>query len=98
MTITARTGAEHLRAAIASKRPYRIANAVRSMAHAPSLDAVQTLADTVCDAVASDGYSTRSAETVAQVTDARAVIASVMVELREARRRRHPTPCCCAKA
>ena len=81
--MTARTGAEHLRAAIASNRPHRIANAVRSMAHAPSLDAVQSLADTICDAIASDGYSTRSAETVAQVTDARAIIASVMVELRE---------------
>ncbi len=81
--MTARTGAEHLRAAIASNRPHRIANAVRSMAHAPSLDAVQTLADTICDTVASDGYSARSAETVAQVTDARAVIASVMVELRD---------------
>lgn len=82
VTMTTRTGAEHLRAAIASNRPHRIANAVRSMAYAPSLDDVETLAATICDAIATDGYATRNADTIAQVTNARHVVAAVMAELR----------------
>ena len=82
VTMTTRTGAEHLRAAIASNRPHRIANAVRSMAYAPSLDAVEILARTICDAIATDGYATRSTETITQVTKARGVVAAVIDELR----------------
>jgi HD-GYP domain-containing protein (c-di-GMP phosphodiesterase class II) len=82
VTMTTRTGAEHLREAIASNRPHRIANAVRSMAYAPSLDAVETLAGTICDAIATDGYAMRNAETITQVTNARQVVAAVLAELR----------------
>lgn len=82
VTMTTRTGAEHLREAIASNRPHRIANAVRSMAYAPSLDAVEILARTICDAIATDGYATRNVETVTQVTNARQIVAAVLAELR----------------
>ena len=82
VTMTTRTGAEHLRAAIASNRPHRVANAVRSMAYPPSLDAVETLAKTICDAIATDGYAARNAESIAQVTKARQVVTSVVAELR----------------
>src|SRR5471032_3175975 len=70
VTMTTRTGAEHLRAAIASNRPHRIANAVRSMAYSPSLDAVATLAKTICDAIATDSYAARNAESITQVANA----------------------------
>ena len=82
VTMTTRTAAEHLRAAIASNRPYRIANAVRSMAHAPRLDDVETLASTICETIVSEGYATRCAETIAKVTNARHVINTVISELR----------------
>jgi HD-GYP domain-containing protein (c-di-GMP phosphodiesterase class II) len=83
VTMTTRTGAEHLREAIASNRPHRIANAIRSMAYAPSLDAVEVLTGTICDAIATDGYATRSADTIAQVTKARQIVATVISELRD---------------
>lgn len=80
--MTTRTGAEHLRAAIASNRPHRIANAIRSMAHAPNLDDVEILARTICDAIVTDGYATRNTEAIAQVTNARHAIAAAIAELR----------------
>lgn len=83
VTMTTRTGAEHLRAAIASNRPYRIANAIRSIAYAPNLDDVEVLAQTICDTLVSDGYATRNTETIAQVTSARQTIATVISELRD---------------
>src|SRR5665213_2361367 len=82
VTMTARTGSEHLRAAIASKSPHRISNAIRSMAHTPRLDDVETLANTICDTMALDGYATRNTETIGQVTNARQLIADVLFELR----------------
>jgi HD-GYP domain-containing protein (c-di-GMP phosphodiesterase class II) len=82
VTMTALTGAEHLRAAIASNRPYRVANAVRSMAHAPRIAEVETLANTICDAIASEAYAAHNAATIAQVTNARHVITAVIAELR----------------
>src|ERR1019366_2594259 len=82
VTMTTRTGADHLRAAIASNRPHRIANAIRSMAHAPSLDDVEVLAQTICDTIVSDGYLNRNAETIAQVMSARRAVAAAIAELR----------------
>jgi response regulator RpfG family c-di-GMP phosphodiesterase len=82
VTMTARTGTEHLRAAIASRSPHRIANAIRSIAHSPRLDDVETLANTICDTMALDGYATRNTETIAQVTNARQLIGAVLLELR----------------
>jgi HD-GYP domain-containing protein (c-di-GMP phosphodiesterase class II) len=83
VTMTARAGADHLRNAIASNRPHRVANAIRSMAHAPCLDDVETLAQTICDTIVSDGYATRNTETIAQVKMARHSIAAAISELRD---------------
>ena len=80
--MTTRAAAEHLRTAIASNRPHRIANAIRSMAHAPNLDEVEILARTICDAIVSDAYATRNTEAIAQVMSARHAISAAIGELR----------------
>jgi HD-GYP domain-containing protein (c-di-GMP phosphodiesterase class II) len=81
-TMTARTGAEHLGAAIESGQPYRVANAIRSMAHAPSLASVDLLANAICDTIMTAGYARRNTETIAKVTNARQVASAVIAELR----------------
>src|SRR5665213_2840478 len=83
-TMMARTGADHLGAAIASGQPYRVANALRSMVHAPSLDQVESLANAICDTVVFSGYVKHDSETIGQVTNARQIAATVISELRAA--------------
>ncbi len=90
VTMTTRTAAEHLRTAIASNRPHRIANAIRAMAHAPNLDDVEILARTICDAIVSDGYATRNTEAIAQVMSARQAISAAIAELRSQADERAP--------
>ncbi len=82
--MTARTGADHLGAAIASGQPYRVANAIRSMVHAPSLDQVESLANAICDTIVFNGYANRNGESAARITDARQIVATIIAELRAA--------------
>ena len=82
VTMTARTCAEHLGCAIVSGQPYRVANAIRSMAHTPNLEHVALLANAICDTLISDGYATHDTETIANVTNAREIVAMAISELR----------------
>jgi HD-GYP domain-containing protein (c-di-GMP phosphodiesterase class II) len=83
-TMMARTGGEHLGAAIVSGQPYRVANAIRSMVHVPSLDQVESLANAICDTIVFDGYVNHNEDAIAHVTSAREVVSSVFAELRAA--------------
>lgn len=73
--------ASHLVPAILSGQPYRIVNAVRAMAHAPTLQQVDAVAGAVCDSLLSEAYAARNSRLIASVADARAVIDTVSTEL-----------------
>ena len=74
--------AEHLEPAIRSGQTYRIAGAVRALAHAPSLRQVDAVAGAVCDALLAEGYAARNSRLIADVADARSVADTVIAELR----------------
>lgn len=74
--------AEHLKPAIASGTPYRIANAVRAVAHSPSLQQLDAVIGAVCDAMLAEAYAGRNSRIIGNLAAARPIIDEVVAELR----------------
>jgi HD-GYP domain-containing protein (c-di-GMP phosphodiesterase class II) len=79
--------AEYLKPAIASGKPYRIANAVRAVAHTPSVAQLDAVIGAVCDAMLAEAYATRNSRMIANLAEARAIIdeAAAVIRTREER-------------
>jgi hypothetical protein len=69
--------AEHLAPAIASGKPHDIANAVRAIAHAPTLEQLDDVIGAACDAAISEAYAVRDTRMISNVASARSVLGSV---------------------
>jgi response regulator RpfG family c-di-GMP phosphodiesterase len=69
--------------AIRSGKPHRIANAVRAIAHAPTLEQIDDIIGAACDSMLSEGYANRDARIISNVASARKVIRTVVGELRD---------------
>lgn len=76
-----RSCAAYLEPAIRAGQPYRIANAIRAIAHAPAMRQVDAVAGAVCDALLAEAYAARNSRLVAGVAEARSVIDGVLAEL-----------------
>jgi response regulator RpfG family c-di-GMP phosphodiesterase len=74
--------AEFLKPAIASGKPYRIANAVRAVAHSPSLQQLDAVIGAVCDTMLAEAYASRNSRVIGNLAEARPVIDEVIAELR----------------
>jgi HD-GYP domain-containing protein (c-di-GMP phosphodiesterase class II) len=83
---------EHLVPAIGSGDAHRVANTVRAIAHAPTLEQVDDVITAACDAVLSDAYAARDPRSISLVADARTVIGLVIAELRERSEREAVAP------
>jgi response regulator RpfG family c-di-GMP phosphodiesterase len=81
VTLALKNCASYLQPAIASGKPYRIAQALRAVAHAPSPEQISDTIEAACDAVLATAYSTRDSRMFANVTAARPVIDTVLAEL-----------------
>jgi HD-GYP domain-containing protein (c-di-GMP phosphodiesterase class II) len=79
--------AAHLDPAIRTGQPYRIAAALRALAHAPTVRQVDAVAGAVCDALLAEAYAARNSRLVADVAGARSVADAVVAELRDAAQR-----------
>jgi response regulator RpfG family c-di-GMP phosphodiesterase len=75
--------AAYLEPAIASGKPYRIAQAIRAIAHVPTAEQVDDVVGAVCDHLLAEAYTNRNARTITGVADARPVIRTVLEELNE---------------
>lgn len=73
--------AKYLEPAIASGTPYKIANAVRAVAHAPSADQLNDVIEAACDGILARAYLARDARAISKIADARPVIHEVLAEL-----------------
>jgi hypothetical protein len=73
---------EHLVPAIGSGNGHRVANAVRAIAHAPTLEQVEDVVSAACDAVLSDAYAARDSRSISLIADARTVVGLVLADLR----------------
>jgi HD-GYP domain-containing protein (c-di-GMP phosphodiesterase class II) len=83
---------EHLVPAIGSGDAHRVANTVRAIAHAPTLEQVDDVITAACDAVLSDAYAARDPRSISLVADARTVIGLVIAELRDRSEREAVAP------
>jgi HD-GYP domain-containing protein (c-di-GMP phosphodiesterase class II) len=83
VTLATKSCAEHLAPAIASGKPYEIANAVRAIAHAPTLEQLDDVIGAACDAAISEAYAARDTRMISNVASARSVIGTVLSEIRE---------------
>jgi response regulator RpfG family c-di-GMP phosphodiesterase len=75
--------AEYLKPAIASGKPYRIANAVRAVSHTPSLQQLDAVVGAVCDSLLAEAYAGRNSRMIGNLADARPVIDEVIAEIRD---------------
>ena len=84
--------ATYLLPAIASGKPYRIARAVRAVAHTPSSADVADVIEAACDSLLAGAYATHDSRTIAGVAGARPVIRTVLEQLaaETERERAHP--------
>lgn len=87
VTLAIKSCAEHLAPAIASGKPHDIANAVRAIAHAPTLGQLDDVIGAACDAAISEAYAARDTRMISNVTSARSVIGTVISEIRERKER-----------
>jgi HD-GYP domain-containing protein (c-di-GMP phosphodiesterase class II) len=83
VTLAIKSCAQHLAPAITSGRPHDIANAVRAIAHAPTLDQLDDVIGAACDAALSEAYAVRDARLISNIASARSVIGTVITEIRE---------------
>jgi response regulator RpfG family c-di-GMP phosphodiesterase len=84
--------AEYLKPAIASGTAYRIANAVRAVAHTPSPQQLDAVIGAVCDSLLAEAYAGRNSRMIGNLADARPVIDEVLAELRERAQRAAADP------
>jgi len=82
VTLALKNCAEHLAPAIRSGKSHRIANAVRAIAHAPTLEQIDDVVGVACDTVLSEAYAIRDTRLVSNVATARTVIDTVIADLR----------------
>jgi HD-GYP domain-containing protein (c-di-GMP phosphodiesterase class II) len=87
ITLAIKSCAEHLAPAIASGKPHEIANAVRAIAHAPTLEQLDDVIGAACDAAISEAYAVRDTRMISNVASARSVIGTVISEIRERQER-----------
>jgi HD-GYP domain-containing protein (c-di-GMP phosphodiesterase class II) len=92
ITLALQSCARHLTPAIESGMPNRIANAVRTISHAPTTEQVDDVAGAVCDTILSDAYAARDTRIISNVAKARKVIDAVVDELRDRTRREASDP------
>jgi len=74
--------AEHLAPAIRSGKPYRIANAVRAITHAPTPEQIDDVIEATCEAMLASAYAAGDASTASNLQNARSVIETVIGEVR----------------
>ena len=82
VAMTARTSAEHLERAIASGQAYRVANALRAIAHSPTIEQLRDFTEALCDTIVSDPAVAHDGELISTVAKARDVAHTVIEELR----------------
>jgi response regulator RpfG family c-di-GMP phosphodiesterase len=87
VTLALNNCAAYLEPAIASGKPYRIAQALRTIAHAPSAEQIDDIVRAACDTLLADAYAHRNSRNVSKVADARAVIQTLLTEMRAAAER-----------
>jgi len=83
VTLALQNCAKYLQPAIASGKPYRIANAVRAIAHAPNPEQLDDVVEAVCDSLLADAYTSHNSRLITSVAEARSVIDTVLSELNE---------------
>jgi HD-GYP domain-containing protein (c-di-GMP phosphodiesterase class II) len=83
VTLALENCAAYLEPAIASGKPYRIANAIRAVAHAPTPEQVDDIVDAVCDHMLAEAYTNRNSRMITAVADARTVVEGVLAEINE---------------
>ena len=83
VTLALKNSAAYLEPAIASGKPYRIANAIRAIAHAPSADQIDDIVDAVCDHLLAEAYTSRNSRMVSTMVETRSIIQTVLGELSE---------------
>jgi len=83
VTLAIKSCAQHLAPAIASGKAYRIARAVRAIAHAPTVEQLDDVIGAACDAALSEAYATRDSRLISNIGSARSVIGNVIAEIRE---------------
>lgn len=74
---------DHLGPAIRSGKPYRIANAIRAIAHAPTSAQIEDVVSAACDSMLADAYLGRDSRAIANVATAKAVAREVLSTVRE---------------
>jgi|GEM_PF-3532585 HD-GYP domain-containing protein (c-di-GMP phosphodiesterase class II) len=87
VSLAIKSCAQHLAPAIASGKPHDIANAVRAIAHAPTLEQLDDVIGAVCDAAISEAYAVRDTRMISNVASARSVIGTVISGIRERKER-----------
>ena len=92
VTLALKQCAAYLQPAIAGGKPYQIANALRAVMHVPSAEQVGDVIEAVCDTVLADAYSTKNARQIANVTQARPIVASILTEFAERTKRAAAEP------
>lgn len=92
VTLALKTCSEYLVPAIGSGNAHGVANAVRAIAHAPTLEQVEDVVTATCDAVLSEAYAARDSRSISLVAEARSAAGLVMEELRERTERESVAP------
>jgi HD-GYP domain-containing protein (c-di-GMP phosphodiesterase class II) len=87
VTLAIKSCAQHLAPAIVLGKPHDIANAVRAIAHAPTLEQLDDVIGAACDAAVSEAYAVRDTRLISNIASARSVIGTVISEIRERKER-----------
>lgn len=83
VTLALQSCEQYLEPAIASGKPFRIANALRTIAHAPTPEQVDDVIESVFDALLARAYSRHDTKLIGTLADARKIASTVVSELSE---------------